>query len=89
MFNRHKDVDELITKHLDSMKNHEPGSDAYENRLKVVERLTKLKASGQQKVSWDTIITVLGQLIGILIVVLHERSHVITTKAFNIFGKNR
>lgn len=89
MFNRQTKVDVLITKTLDSMDNHEPGSEAYEDRLKVVERLTKLKASGRQRVSWDTIITVLGQLIGILIVVLHERSHVITTKAFNIFGKNR
>ncbi len=82
-------VDKLIELHLDSMENHEPGSDEYENRLKVVERLTKLKASGQQRVSWDTIISTLGSLIGILIVVLHERSHVITTKAFNIFGKSR
>lgn len=78
-------VDMLIDMHLASMENHEPGTDEYEDRLKVVERLTKLKATGQQKVSWDTIVSTLGTLFGILIVVLHERSHVITTKAFTIF----
>ena len=51
MFNRQTKVDVLITKTLDSMDNHEPGSEAYEDRLKVVERLTKLKASGRQRVS--------------------------------------
>lgn len=78
-------VDVLIDMHLASMENHEPGTDAYEDRLKVVERLTKLKASGRQQVSWDTIISTLGTLFGILIVVIHERSHVITTQAFKIF----
>lgn len=89
LFNRQKKVDVLIAKTLDSLEDYEPGTEEYEDRLKVVERLNKLKASGQQRVSWDTIVTVLGQLLGILIVVLHERSHVIVTKAFSIVGKNR
>lgn len=60
----------------------------YLKKVEAVETLYKLKTiDGQQRVSADTKAIVLGNLAGILIIVSHERAHVVATKAFGLLKK--
>lgn len=82
-----KKVNELIDATLLSMMAYDPDTKEYQDRLAVVEKLSTLKASGQQRISLDTIVIVLGNVFVTLIVVLAERESVITSKAFSFIGR--
>lgn len=58
--------------------------------VKNLERLYDVKSKHAPK-SWnrDTLLIVGGNLLGILIIVAYEHSHVITSKAVNQIGKIR
>jgi hypothetical protein len=61
-----------------------------ECRLKDIEASERLKEFDRRwKVSPDTAALVLGNLIGILVIVGHERAHVVTSKALNFVMKAR
>jgi hypothetical protein len=65
-------------------------SKEYAKKVKNLERLYVLKIkSDRQGISPDTIVIVLGNLLGILIVVGYERAHVIGSRAINMAGKLR
>lgn len=64
-------------------------SDQY---AKTVDQITKLCAirdssKNQNGVSPDVLATVLGNLLGIAIIVGHERAHLVTSKALNFIMK--
>lgn len=53
-----------------------------------IDRLQKLKESNTpQKLSPDTLAIVIGNFLGIAVIVGHERAHVVTSKAFQLLGK--
>lgn len=53
-----------------------------------IERLEKLKESNTPpRLSPDTLAIVIGNFLGIAVIVGHERAHVVTSKAFNLLGK--
>lgn len=67
-----------------------PGSDRYDKIVAQLERLNKISASNSSdKVSKDGLIAVAGNLLGIGIIVGHERIAVITSKAVGFVGKFR
>ena len=78
-----KALDHLIddvTEHMDACG---PGTEEYEQLLKQLERLMKLKQQDKPKpISRDTMLLVGGNILGILIVVAYEHTHVVTSKAF-------
>jgi hypothetical protein len=67
-----------------------PGSDRYNKIVEQIEKLNKVAASNRSdKVSKDGLIAVAGNLLGIGIIVGHERFAVITSKAIGFVGKFR
>ena len=75
-------VDEPIERVLTEM-NAGPKSPEFEQNLSYLERLQELKAGERRhfRVSPDTIALVLGNLAGIVIIVVYENKHVMTSKA--------
>lgn len=83
-------LDRLIERVIDDMEMFGPTSEEYEALLARYERLTKLKAEDRPKpVSRDTMLIVAGNLAGIIIVVMYEHAHVLTSKALGTVWKPR
>lgn len=66
-------------------------SDEYKETLDVIERLHKLhqRESEGSKISPDTIILVLGNLAGILLILNYEKLGIVTSKAIGFVIKAR
>lgn len=87
-------VDENLTRAIDKafvdLNCHTSEKDEY---AKTVDQLTKLYSlkedPSRSRVSKDTLALVSGNLIGILLIVGHERAHVVTSKALTFLGKLR
>lgn len=78
-------LDEVITSAISELKGHDANSEEY---AKIVLQLTKLHALKSEektdRVSKDTLALVLGNLVGIIVIVGHERAHVVTSKALSL-----
>jgi hypothetical protein len=58
-----------------------PDSEEYSALVEHLDRLAKMKAEERRnRVSPDTMAIVAGNLVGVLIIVAYERSHVMTSK---------
>jgi hypothetical protein len=69
-----------------------PDTEEYNLVLDKIERLYKLRAPEQEPakpVSIDTLVAVAGNLAGIVLIINHEKLHVISTKAVQFVGKFR
>lgn len=85
-------VTEAITALLDEMSGHQGDSVEY---AKMVDQLTKLyalkeidhKVDAPRRVSMDTLAVVGGNILGILMIVGHERTSVLTSKALTLLTK--
>lgn len=94
MFINRKEEDPGLTKvidsHLASMSNEDPGSVEYARKVEQLVKLYSLKeANSKRKVSADTLAIVAGNLAGILMIVGHEKAHVVTSKALGFILKAR
>ena len=88
--NDEPDLKKPTDKVLKSMDEYGPDSPEYEKLLTYLERFAKLKADTRKsKVSPDTMALVLGNLIGILIIVGYEQNHVITSKGLGFVMKSK
>ncbi len=59
-------------------------SDEYSKLMAYLERLNEVKARERRDpVSRDTVALVVGNLVGILLIVAYEQKHVMSTKGFN------
>jgi len=59
---------------------------------KMVDRLVTLHKAlpeKERKVKWDTLITVAGNLAGIVMILSFERAHVVTSKALSFVLKSK
>jgi len=75
---------------LDVMREMEPASDGYTNMVKSLDILCKAKEAEKRKgVSADTVLIVLGNLVGIGFVLGYEKLGVISSKAFGMITKGR
>lgn len=95
MFNRlpsPKDlkIDEAIDELLTEMKNEEGHTVRYDSLSTQLTKLVKLREDSQKAhVSPDTLVLVIGNLLGIAIIVGHERANVVTSKALSFVMKAR
>ena len=85
-------VEDAIYSLLEEMANLNGDSDAYARMADQVEKLYKLrevdaKVDAQKRVSPDTWAVVGANLVGILMIVGHERANVVTSKALNLLMK--
>lgn len=83
-------LDEAIDSVLAEMASVNADSDEY---AKMVDQLVKLyplkETEAKRKVSPDTMALIAGNLLGIMLIVGHERAHVVTSKALNFVTKLR
>jgi len=92
LINKDRDerVDRLIARVTDDMEMYGPESEEYSTSMAYLERLHALKAESKpERVSRDTIALVVGNIIGILVIVAYEQKHVMTSKAFGTILKTR
>lgn len=83
-------IDKQIKRILDDMDMFGPGSEEYDILLPQLKKLMKLKDTKKSKsIDPNTVVLVVGNLVGILIIVMYEEKHVITSKAFSVFVKSR
>jgi hypothetical protein len=83
-----KTLDDLIADIQNEMKTMSWIHEDYTTRLTVLERLYELKAKDRPpRISHDTLLTVGGQLLGILVIVGYERSHVMMSKGLSLLKR--
>jgi hypothetical protein len=76
------ELEEAIAECLAEMKGCNADSEEYKLLLDSLERLHALRPEkGHKSISRDTLATVMGNLLGILIIVSYERGHVMVSKA--------
>ena len=72
------------------LHNHKPYSDEYAKISDQLVKLNKIKdAQRRDRVTYDTLALIGGNLAGILLIMSYERVHVVTTKAFSFTMKLR
>jgi hypothetical protein len=75
-------VDDQIDAVLREMRLVGVDSDQYPKLMAYLERLTRMKEKERRNpVGKDTIVTVIGNLLGILLIVAYEQKHVLTSRA--------
>ena len=95
MFSRRKtdeqaELDKTIDDLAAQMRTYDPDSEDYGTMLNRLERLKKLQErEAPKRISPDTLLIVGGNILGIVIIVAHERANVITSKALSFAGKLR
>ena len=84
-------VDDLITAVLIEMQMNGVDSEEYPKLMTYLERLQQVKAKERRApVSRDTVALIVGNLMGILLIVAYEQKHVMTSKGFTqIIQPNR
>jgi hypothetical protein len=79
-------IDEVLRE----MQGFTAESDEYAKMTTQLERLYKLKEIDcPQRVSHDTIVIVIGNIIGIAMIIGYERTNIITSKALTLLIKMR
>ena len=81
--NEETPLDGLINDILIRMSQLSPDADEYEDLITQLERLHDLKTKQRPAaVSGDTKAIVIGNLVGILLIVAYEQKHAMTSKSF-------
>ncbi len=88
MSKKDDDLDNAIQAVLDSMNVYGPDSEEYPKLVTMLEQLVALKQKKRWwKVDPNTLLLVLGNLFGILIIVAVEQNHVWRSKASDFIMK--
>jgi hypothetical protein len=79
-----KSVDIQIEAILIEMNTQDGASEEYQRNLGYLERLSQVKTEQRRSmVSRDTVAMIAGNLAGILLIIVYEQKHVMTSKGFN------
>lgn len=83
-------LEDVIRAALKQLIDEPLGTDEYDRKVDQIAKLYDLKKhSASEKVSKDTLYTVVANLAGILLILNYERAHVVTTKAVGFIMKPR
>jgi hypothetical protein len=86
--NTDPDLNVPINNVLTQMANFSAEDEEYAKMVDQLSKLYKLKELDKpQRVSADTWALIGGNLLGIMLIVGHERAHVVTSKALTFVGK--
>ncbi len=86
--NENQDLDRAIAEVMQTMQQCSPSSEEYSIAINHLERLYALKMGNHRaRVSPDTMVLVMGNLLGILIIVAYEQKNVIGSKALGLIMK--
>lgn len=84
------DLDEAIARLMIVLSTKDPESEEYSKLLESIERLYALKKDYlPTRVSADAVFAVVGNLLGIAVIVGYEQKHVITSKALGFIMKSK
>lgn len=94
MFNKPRSEEEGLQKAIDEllieMELHSATSDEYANMADQLSKLYSLKEiDSKKRVSPDTLAMIAANIAGIVLIVGHERAHVVTSKAVSFIWKLR
>jgi hypothetical protein len=85
---RDSELDEPIDKLLEELRAYDPNSTEFAAAMEHLETLTKMRAEEHRfPVSPETMALVVGNLVGILIIVGYEQKHVVTSKAMTMLNR--
>ena len=87
LFRKKSILDDEINKLVLALNEKDEDSVKYQDTLACLERLIQLKKEESKGISPDTLVMVAGNLAGILIIVMYEQRHVITSKGMNFIQK--
>jgi hypothetical protein len=79
-----------LTRALTELSKHQVGTDGYAQTMKMVTELHKMKESEKSepdRISKETMLVVGANLLGIVMVLYHERANVITSRAMTMLPK--
>jgi len=83
-------LDEPIARLLTEMNTYGPDSEEYREAVSYLERLVRLKADERRiRITPDTMAIVLGNLLGILIIVAYEQKHVMVSKGLGLILRTK
>ena len=89
-FRKKSELEKVIDSILGSMSKLEPDSDEYGKMASNLEKLLKAKSYEKSKViSPDTMLVVIANLIGIVLILKHEELDIITSKALGFVLRGR
>lgn len=93
MFSRKQDwtlLDDALDRAIRELNHHDVGSPEYVKILNAVSSLTDMRQQEKPKsVSKETLFNVGGNLLGIILILKHERLNVITSKALSFVLRSR
>lgn len=91
MFTKKNDIsqtDHALNRLYDELTTLQPSTEEYTDILGKIEKFHNLKnESRSERVKPDTIALIAGNLAGIMLIVGHERAHVVTSKALSFVSK--
>lgn len=83
-------LQDLIESAQSQLDSHDADSKEYDSILSQIERLHKLMLKdNERRVSPDTLVTVGANLLGIVLILNHERLHVVGSKALSFVMKTK
>jgi hypothetical protein len=83
-------LDEPIAKLLTEMNTYDPDTEEFRVAIEYLERLMKLKTEERRSsISPDTMAIVIGNLLGILIIVAYEQKHVMVSKGMGLILRTK
>jgi Glu-tRNA(Gln) amidotransferase subunit E-like FAD-binding protein len=82
-------LENVLDRALRELSNHSIDSQEYAKILEMVVKLHKMKEEESSSVSKDTILVVVANLLGIIMILKHEHANVITSRAMNLLLKPR
>jgi hypothetical protein len=83
-------LEKAIDRVLEEMDNETVDSEPYAQMVDQLAKLHALKTVERQpRISPDTVATIIANLAGIVIIVGHERVHIVTSKALSFIMKLR
>jgi len=89
-FKKKSKLEKVIDSILDDMSKFEANSDEYSDMASNLEKLLKAKSYEKQKgISPDTMVIAAANLIGIVLILKHEKVDIITSKALGFVLKGR
>lgn len=74
---------------LDKLKKEDVGTEEYQNILDHLSKLYEMKQKDKSSISPDTVAVVVGNLLGIILILKHEELNVITSKALGFVIRGR
>ena len=89
IFRKETKLDKVLNNVYDELMINTPETQEFQQQIENLERLSALN-NKKTRVSPDTVVLVIGNLLGILVIVMYENKHVFTSKAlsFTLKPKN-